>query len=119
MQITRCQSKVQTIVEFYLEEKGIRMQIEGAVDTDGRKPSIWDTFSHTPGKTHNGDTGDTACDFYHRYKDDIAMMKSLGVKMFRFSISWTRIFPNGKGKVAALNSIHPRITQRSSMATDD
>src|SRR5471030_3070099 len=55
-------------------------QVEGAVKEGGRGPSIWDTFSHTPGKTHNGDTGDVATDSYHRYKEDIALMKSLGLK---------------------------------------
>ena len=59
--------------------------------------SIWDTFSHTPGKTHNGDTGDVADDFYHRYKEDIALMKDLGLKGFRFSVAWPRIFPRGAG----------------------
>jgi beta-glucosidase/6-phospho-beta-glucosidase/beta-galactosidase len=61
--------------------------------------SIWDTFSHTPGKTAQGHTGDVAVDFYHRYEADIAIMKSLGVKMFRFSISWPRILPQGTGRV--------------------
>lgn len=76
------------------------MQIEGSVDKDGRKPSIWDIFSHTPGKVHNGDTGDVADDFYNRYEEDIAIMKGLGVQMFRFSLSWSRILPNGKGRVS-------------------
>jgi beta-glucosidase len=72
-------------------------QVEGAVHEDGRGQSIWDVFSHTPGKTHDGDTGDVADDFYHRYPADIAMMKSMGVKSFRFSVAWTRIFPEGTG----------------------
>jgi beta-glucosidase len=72
-------------------------QVEGAVKEGGRGPSIWDTFSHTPGKTHNGDTGDVADDYFHRYRQDIALMKSLGLKSCRFSISWTRIFPTGTG----------------------
>ena len=72
-------------------------QVEGAVKEGGRGPSIWDTFSHTPGKTHNGDTGDVADDYYHRYRSDIALMKSLGLKSCRFSIAWTRIFPTGTG----------------------
>ncbi len=72
-------------------------QVEGAVHEDGRGPSIWDTFSHTPGKTHNGDTGDVADDYYHRYKQDIALMKDLGLKTCRFSIAWSRIFPEGTG----------------------
>jgi len=72
-------------------------QVEGAVQEDGRGPSIWDTFSHTPGKTHHGDTGDIADDFYHRYPQDIQLMKELGLKACRFSVSWTRIFPSGTG----------------------
>ena len=70
-------------------------QIEGAAYEDGRGISIWDTFSHTPGKTDNGDSGDHACDFYHLYPDDIEIMKSLGLKGFRLSLSWSRLFPNG------------------------
>ncbi|MGC2298866.1 MAG: GH1 family beta-glucosidase [Acidobacteriaceae bacterium] len=72
-------------------------QVEGAVHEDGRGPSIWDTFSHTPGKTYQGQTADVADDFYHRYKDDIALMQRLGVKGFRFSIAWPRVFPQGTG----------------------
>ena len=72
-------------------------QIEGAVREDGRGPSIWDTFSHTPGKTLNGDTGDVACDHYHRYRDDVRLMAELGAHAYRFSISWPRIFPTGTG----------------------
>jgi len=70
-------------------------QVEGAAREDGRGPSIWDTFSHTPGKTDNGDTGDVACDMYHRYPADIALMQGLGIKGYRLSISWSRLFPNG------------------------
>ncbi len=73
-------------------------QIEGAVNEDGRKPSIWDTFSHTPGKTFAGQTGDIADDSYHLYKEDVKLLKSLGVGAYRFSISWPRIFPDGKGR---------------------
>jgi beta-glucosidase len=72
-------------------------QIEGAVNEDGRGPSIWDTFSHTPGKTADGDTGDVACDHYHRYRGDAALMAELGAHSYRFSISWPRIFPTGSG----------------------
>ena len=72
-------------------------QVEGAVKEEGRGPSIWDTFSHTPGKTHNGDTGDVADDHFHRYKEDIALMKDIGLKIYRFSISWSRVFPQGTG----------------------
>ena len=70
-------------------------QIEGAFDVDGRGASIWDTFSKTPGKVVNGDTGDRACDHYNRFEEDIAIMKDLGVSAYRFSISWSRLFPNG------------------------
>ena len=70
-------------------------QIEGAFDVDGRGASIWDTFSKTPGKVVNGDTGDGACDHYNRFNEDIALMKELGVSAYRFSIAWTRLFPNG------------------------
>ena len=72
-------------------------QVEGAVKVDGRGPSIWDTFSHTPGKTNNGDTGDVANDHYHLYKQDMHLMKSLGLKTYRFSVAWPRIFPTGTG----------------------
>ena len=72
-------------------------QIEGAAYEDGRGQSIWDTFCKTPGKVANGDTGDVANDHYHRYLDDIALMKELGLKSYRFSFSWPRMFPNGDG----------------------
>ncbi|MBI1379100.1 MAG: beta-glucosidase [Frankiales bacterium] len=68
-------------------------QIEGSVDVDGRGPSIWDTFSHTPGKTANGETGDVACDHYARMPEDVALMAGLGVNAYRFSIAWPRIEP--------------------------
>ena len=74
-------------------------QIEGAASEDGRAPSIWDTFSHTPGKTGGGDTGDVACDFYHRWAGDIGIMKDLGVDAYRFSIAWPRVIPDGYGPV--------------------
>jgi beta-glucosidase len=73
-------------------------QIEGAVNEDGRGLSIWDTFSHTQGKTFHGETGDVADDSYHRYKEDVQLLKNLGVKVYRMSISWSRIFPNGTGQ---------------------
>jgi len=74
-------------------------QIEGAPAKDGKGLNIWDVFSKTKGKTANGDTGDIACDHYHLYKEDIAMMAKLEVKAYRFSISWARILPNGYGEV--------------------
>jgi beta-glucosidase len=74
-------------------------QIEGAHDKDGRGMSIWDTFSQTPGKVLNGDTGAMACDSYHRYEEDISLMKELGIDTYRFSVAWPRIFPNGTGEV--------------------
>jgi len=72
-------------------------QIEGAAGIDGKGPSVWDTFSHTPGKVHGGDTGDVACDSYHRYREDVALMASLGLNAYRFSISWPRVQPGGRG----------------------
>jgi beta-glucosidase len=73
-------------------------QIEGGAAEDGRGPSLWDVFSHTPGKTHNGDTGDVADDSYHLYKEDVKLMKALGVGTYRMSISWSRVFPQGTGQ---------------------
>ncbi|WP_431955763.1 GH1 family beta-glucosidase [Nocardia lijiangensis] len=73
-------------------------QIEGAVDADGRGPSIWDTFCAEPGRIHNGETGAIACDHYRRYREDVALMKDLGIDSYRFSIAWPRIQPTGAGK---------------------
>src|SRR5512132_3574606 len=73
-------------------------QVEGAVKEDGRAPSVWDTFSHTPGKVVNNANGDVADDHYHRYKEDVQLMKALGVKTYRFSIAWPRVFPQGSGQ---------------------
>jgi beta-glucosidase len=72
-------------------------QIEGALHEDGRGASIWENFSRTPGKVHNGDTADVADDSYHRYAEDIALMKGMGLTAYRFSIAWPRIFPDGTG----------------------
>ena len=74
-------------------------QIEGAANEDGRGESVWDRFCSTPGKVRNGDSGAIACDFYHRYRDDIALMRELGLDAFRFSIAWPRILPEGRGRV--------------------
>src|SRR5512132_4134877 len=74
-------------------------QIEGSPLADGAGPSIWHRFSHTPGRTANGDTGDVACDHYRRYREDVALMRDLGLKAYRFSVSWSRILPVGTGAV--------------------
>lgn len=74
-------------------------QIEGAATEDGKGPSIWDAFSSIPGKIHNNETGNIACDHYHKFKEDIQLMKEMGVKAYRFSIAWARILPTGKDKV--------------------
>jgi beta-glucosidase len=72
-------------------------QIEGAIHEDGRGESIWDRFSATPGRVANGDTGDPACDSYHRYGEDIAIMRALGYSAYRFSVAWPRVIPDGDG----------------------
>jgi beta-glucosidase len=72
-------------------------QIEGAASADGRGESIWDRFAHTPGRVANGDTGDVACDHYHRWREDVALMQQLGLHAYRFSIAWPRVLPNGRG----------------------
>ncbi|MFE2231113.1 GH1 family beta-glucosidase [Streptomyces sp. NPDC059442] len=72
-------------------------QIEGAAAEDGRTPSIWDTFSRLPGKVRNGDTGDIAADHYHRVREDVALMKAVGLTDYRFSLAWPRIQPTGRG----------------------
>jgi beta-glucosidase len=74
-------------------------QIEGATREDGRGESVWDRFCATPGKVRNGDDGSVACDFYHRYPEDIALMRDLGLDAFRFSIAWPRVLPEGRGRV--------------------
>ncbi len=74
-------------------------QIEGACEEDGKGQSIWDVHAHTPGRITDGSNGDVACDFYHRYEEDIELMAKLGVKAYRFSISWARILPDGVGKI--------------------
>ena len=74
-------------------------QVEGAWNEDGKGESIWDRFSHTPGKISDQTTGDVACDHYHRYEQDIALMRRLGLKAYRFSIAWTRVLPAGRGRI--------------------
>jgi beta-glucosidase len=74
-------------------------QVEGAATEDGRGESVWDRFSATPGKVRNGDSGAIACDFYHRYPQDIALMRELGLDAFRFSVAWSRVIPDGRGAV--------------------
>jgi beta-glucosidase len=76
-------------------------QIEGAFQADGKGISVWDTFAHTPGKIKDASTGDIACDHYQRYRDDVRLMRELGTNAYRFSVAWTRIQPNGKGKANA------------------
>ena len=74
-------------------------QIEGAVNEDGRAPSIWDKFCRVPGAIDNGDTGDVACDHYHRWRQDIGLMRDLNLEAYRFSIAWPRVMPEGTRKV--------------------
>ena len=74
-------------------------QIEGAAREDGRGPSIWDTYSHTPGRVAHGETGDVACDHYHRLDEDLDLMASLGFSAYRFSVAWPRVMPTGTGPV--------------------
>jgi beta-glucosidase len=71
-------------------------QIEGGWNEDGKGPSVWDTFSHQPGKIYHGDNGDVAIDHYHRWKEDVQIMKSMGLKVYRFSIAWSRVLPDGQ-----------------------
>ena len=74
-------------------------QIEGAASEDGRGPSIWDTHCKLRGRVSNDDTGDVACDHYHRYPQDIQIMSDLGIQAYRFSLSWSRLMPRGRGSV--------------------
>jgi beta-glucosidase len=82
---------------FYWGVATASYQVEGAWDEDGKGESIWDRYAHTPGNIANGDTGDVANDHYHRYKEDVALMKEMGATAYRFSIAWPRIFPEGTG----------------------
>src|SRR5688500_6393548 len=74
-------------------------QIEGSPLADGAGQSIWHRFSHTPGNVRMGDTGDVACDHYQRYAADVVLMAELGLRAYRFSISWSRVFPDGRGQI--------------------
>src|SRR3954447_3359285 len=76
-------------------------QSEGGVQEYGRGESIWDRFSHTPGKVRDGDTGDVACDHYHRMPEDVALMRELGLGAYRFSVAWPRVVPDGTGEINA------------------
>jgi len=84
--------------QFYWGVATSSYQIEGAWDEDGKGPSIWDTYAHTPGKIKNDENGDVANDHYHRYEEDVALMKGIGANAYRFSIAWPRIFPDGTGE---------------------
>ena len=76
-------------------------QVEGSPLADGAGPSIWQRFCHTPNLVRDGDTGDVACDHYRRYREDVALMRALGLNAYRFSISWSRVLPQGRGAVNA------------------
>ena len=85
--------------EFLWGAASAAYQVEGAWDEDGKGPSIWDQFSRIPDKTFEGTNGDVAVDHYHRYKEDVALMKELGMKAYRFSVSWSRVIPDGDGEI--------------------
>jgi beta-glucosidase len=84
---------------FYWGAATASYQIEGAYNEDGKSLNIWDTFCQIPGRIDNFDNGNVACDHYHRYKEDVKLMKEIGLKAYRFSLSWSRILPNGTGEV--------------------
>ncbi len=86
-------------VGFALGTATAAYQIEGAAAEDGRGESTWDRFSHTPGRVRGGDTGDVACDHYHRHREDIALMASMGLTAYRFSVAWPRVLPDGTGSI--------------------
>ena len=96
-------------------------QIEGSVREGGRGESIWDVFSHTPGAIVNGDTGDIACDHFHRFPEDVALMRELGLGGYRFSIAWPRIFPSGSGRPNAdgLDYSPKELLSAEKSSTDD
>ena len=80
-------------------------QIEGAWNEDGRGPSIWDICCHEGGHVYESHTGDVACDHYHRFREDVALMREIGLKAYRFSLSWSRLLPEGTGKVMRRASV--------------
>src|SRR5699024_3581707 len=85
--------------EFLWGSASAAYQIEGAWDKDGKGPSVWDEFTKIPGKTYKGTNGEVSVDHYHRYKEDVELMAQMGLKAYRFSVSWSRIFPKGKGEI--------------------
>ena len=85
--------------EFLWGSATASYQVEGAFNEDGRGMTVWDAFSHTPGKVANGDNGDVAVDDYHRFEEDIELMVKMGLNSYRFSIAWSRIFPDGEGSI--------------------
>lgn len=89
--------------DFFFGTATAAYQIEGAVDVDGRKDSIWDVFSHTPGAVVNGDNGDVACDHYHRYREDVALMADLGLSSYRFSVAWPRVMDGDRINPAGMD----------------
>src|SRR5699024_6639357 len=101
--ITDVEDIIMAIIQFPKDLKWgsatASYQIEGAEQEDGRGASIWDTFSKTPGNIKNDDCGDVACDNCHRYKDDVEILSDLGADVYRFSVAWSRIFPDGIGEV--------------------
>jgi beta-glucosidase len=96
-QLVDTETEVTFPADFLFGAATAAYQIEGAAADGGRTPSIWDTFSHAPGRVVGGDTGDVACDHYHRFRDDVRLMAELGLKVYRFSLSWPRVQPTGRG----------------------
>jgi beta-glucosidase len=97
--IQRSPTQINFPKDFWWGTATASYQVEGAWKEDGKGESIWDRFAHTPGKIKKGDTGDVACDHHHRYREDVQIMRALGLNSYRFSISWPRIQPTGSGKV--------------------
>ena len=85
--------------EFVWGAAAASYQIEGGWQADGKGASVWDMYSHQPGSVFNGDTGDVACDHYHRYAEDVGLMKEIGLRAYRLSIGWPRVLPEGIGRV--------------------